>query len=79
MLETFKLIERRARWAGQARPPGATLRRWYAPIACGRRLIHRGRFSTLSVSPTGRLTLLLEITWPRRRAGRPLRERADLR
>ena len=33
VFEALKLIESRARWAGRPRPPGATLYRWYSPIA----------------------------------------------
>ena len=32
VLATLRLLERRARWAGHARPPGQTLARWHASI-----------------------------------------------
>lgn len=33
VLQTLNLVERRARWAGRQRPTGATLARWYRPVA----------------------------------------------
>ena len=33
VMQTLKLIERRARWAGCSRPLGLTLARWYFPVA----------------------------------------------
>jgi transglutaminase-like putative cysteine protease len=35
VLRTVRLVEHRARWAGRPRPPGQTLRRWYAVAARG--------------------------------------------
>jgi protein-glutamine gamma-glutamyltransferase len=33
VMRALQLVERRARWAGRARPPGLTLARWYCPVA----------------------------------------------